>query len=503
MNALPAVTGLRRKVAALTSVTVAVLALGAAQAGAVVVESGPVWPIPTDAPLAPPPVPALPAAAATAPPASEIADPITPRAVCGDWYLQGDYGDRWPGGSPWWEYRCSYEDTFYSNPCTSGACNAFCWDCYWQTQDWTDYFYWDGSDAVFYGEAYSYSLVSEGYLFPPYSSTAWWDGPTTQWYSLGPSALTVSKQGAGSGDVSSSPAGISCGYSCDASFDAGTVVTLTASPDAASLFTGWSGDCSGSGSCEVTLDRARSVTATFALKTFTLTVSKSGTGSGAVTSTPAGIDCGDSCQASFSAGGAVTLTTAPDAFSLFTGWAGDCTGSDSCQLTMDRARSVTATFARNEAPRARFTVACTGLNCTLDGSASTDDGPIRYYRWDFGDGATGGGMTIEHNYRYTATYTVKLTVTDDVGATNTTQQTIALISLNARPYKLYGRQKVALSWTGSSIAFYDVFRDGAKIATVQARQYTDNLGYTRSGSYRYKVCETSSSICSNEATVSF
>jgi len=65
MNAIPAVTRFRRKVAALTSVTLAVLALGAAPAGAVLVESGPVWPIPTAAPPAPPPVPALPAAAAT------------------------------------------------------------------------------------------------------------------------------------------------------------------------------------------------------------------------------------------------------------------------------------------------------------------------------------------------------------------------------------------------------------------------------------------------------
>ena len=166
MNAIPAVTGLRRRVAALTSVTVAVLALGAAQAGAVVFESGPVWPIPTNAPPAPPPVLALPAAAATAPPASEIADPITPSAVCGDWYLQGDYGDRWPAGSTWWEYRCSHETTFYDNPCTSGQCDGFCWYCSWETQVWTNYFYWDGSNAVFYGEAYSYSLVSEGYLFP-------------------------------------------------------------------------------------------------------------------------------------------------------------------------------------------------------------------------------------------------------------------------------------------------------------------------------------------------
>jgi hypothetical protein len=53
--------------------------------------------------------------------------------------------------------------------------------------------------------------------------------------------LTVSKTGTGTGSVSSSPAGITCGGTCASSFDYGTVVTLTATPDAGSVFTGWSG----------------------------------------------------------------------------------------------------------------------------------------------------------------------------------------------------------------------------------------------------------------------
>jgi hypothetical protein len=53
--------------------------------------------------------------------------------------------------------------------------------------------------------------------------------------------LTVTKDGSGSGSVTSSPAGIDCGSACSAQFDDGTQVTLTAAADSGSTFTGWSG----------------------------------------------------------------------------------------------------------------------------------------------------------------------------------------------------------------------------------------------------------------------
>ena len=75
--------------------------------------------------------------------------------------------------------------------------------------------------------------------------------------------LTVTKAGTGSGTVTSSPAGINCGSDCSESYASGTNVTLTAAPGAGSTFAGWSGACSGTGSCAVTMSAARSVTATF------------------------------------------------------------------------------------------------------------------------------------------------------------------------------------------------------------------------------------------------
>jgi len=81
-----------------------------------------------------------------------------------------------------------------------------------------------------------------------------------------PLPLTVSQAGTGSGTVTSSPAGISCGTTCSAAFDFGTSVTLTATAARGSTFTGWSGEgCSGTGTCTVSLTQARSVTATFTL----------------------------------------------------------------------------------------------------------------------------------------------------------------------------------------------------------------------------------------------
>ena len=78
-------------------------------------------------------------------------------------------------------------------------------------------------------------------------------------------ALTVSKAGAGSGTVTSSPAGISCGATCSTAFTTGTVVTLTAAPAAGSTFIGWSGGgCTGTGTCTVTMSTTQAVTATFA-----------------------------------------------------------------------------------------------------------------------------------------------------------------------------------------------------------------------------------------------
>jgi photosystem II stability/assembly factor-like uncharacterized protein len=156
--------------------------------------------------------------------------------------------------------------------------------------------------------------------------------------------LTVIKSGTGNGTVTSNPAGINCASDCTEGYNPNTVVTLTATPASGSTFEGWSGACSGTGECSVTMDADETVTATFNQQQHTLTVAKVGTGSGTVTSSPAGINCGDDCSETYDQGTSVTLTATPASGCIFTGWSGACSGTGACTVTTNAAKSVTATF---------------------------------------------------------------------------------------------------------------------------------------------------------------
>jgi hypothetical protein len=175
--------------------------------------------------------------------------------------------------------------------------------------------------------------------------------------------LTVAKSGTGTGTVDTSPAGISCGSTCSATYASGTSVALSATPTTGSTFTGWSGACTGTGGCAVVLDANKNATATFALSTATtyaLTVTKAGTGSGTVTSSPSGITCGSTCSANYNSGTSVTLTAAASAGSTFSGWSGACTGTGTCTVSMTAAKSATATFALSTATTYALTVTKSG-----------------------------------------------------------------------------------------------------------------------------------------------
>lgn len=173
-------------------------------------------------------------------------------------------------------------------------------------------------------------------------------------YTFGPTSpartLTVSRSGTGGGTVASSPAGIVCGGACAAEYDEGAKVTLTATPDAHSVFLGWGGACAGSASsCQVTMSASRSVDAEFtALPQQTLTVSLTGGGEGTVTSEPAGIECSvGTCEEGFNEGSSVSLTATPAPHNRFAEWLGpDCDESTqpTCELTMSSGKALSAKF---------------------------------------------------------------------------------------------------------------------------------------------------------------
>ncbi len=234
--------------------------------------------------------------------------------------------------------------------------------------------------------------------------------------------LTMSKTGQGSGVVTSSPAGIDCGADCAEAYDLGSVVALTATPDAGSAFAGWSGDADCADGT-VTLDADTACTASFDLNQRTLTVGLAGSGNGTVTSSPAGIDCGADCAQAYDLGSLVTLTANPDTGSTFTGWSGDADCADGA-VTLDGDTACTASF---DASQRTLSVSVTGsgsgtvtsspagIDCGADCSESyphktvvdliaAPDAGSTFTGWSGDSDCTDGRVTLKKNTACTAAF---------------------------------------------------------------------------------------------------
>jgi lysophospholipase L1-like esterase len=267
--------------------------------------------------------------------------------------------------------------------------------------DISPFYYFAGAidEVAIYNKALSLSEIQEHYV----------SGSAGAGYCAMPSStLTVSGSGNGTGTVSGS--GINCSITngatsgdCSEAFSPGTNVTLTATAGSGSTFSGWAGDCSGTGSCNLTMDSNKNVTAGFELAdTHTLTINGSGTGSGTVTGN--GINCvitngiaGGDCTEDYELGTVVTLTASANADSVFAGWSGGgCSGTGQCVITINAAKTVTAEF------RGRYSISGTvtfqlrpfaDVTVTLSGAANLSVKTDRFGRYTF-TGLANGNYTI-------------------------------------------------------------------------------------------------------------
>ncbi len=200
----------------------------------------------------------------------------------------------------------------------------------------------------------------------------------------------------GSGTVSSSPVGIDCivtagtvSGACSSAFPNGSVVTLSVAAAENSVFTGWTGACTGS-TCAITVAGPTAVTAGLATD-FPVQVSPvaGNEASGIITSVPAGISCtingsavSGACASRFNGAAQAVLTATPSGASSFAGWTGaGCGGSPTCTVQLTASQAVQARFVPivqlAVAPTsvsvgsAVITSAPAGINCTVTGTTAS------------------------------------------------------------------------------------------------------------------------------------
>jgi uncharacterized repeat protein (TIGR02543 family) len=158
--------------------------------------------------------------------------------------------------------------------------------------------------------------------------------------------LTVTLAGTASGSVAGDTPGLVCPTTCTTMVDHGTAVTLTPAAAPGAVFAGWSGACTGTGACTVTVDADRTATARFEPARQRLSLAFNG--SGRVTSQPAGLDCRRDCARQFAYATSVRLKPVADRGWRFLGWRGACAGTKgACTVSMTQARSATVVFVRS------------------------------------------------------------------------------------------------------------------------------------------------------------
>jgi len=158
-----------------------------------------------------------------------------------------------------------------------------------------------------------------------------------------PTTYTLSLGTPTGGTLSATPAA--------SSYEAGAKVSVTATPATGYKFSEWTGACSGTGTCTVTMNANQTVGATFApvqASTFKLTLSPA-TG-GSLSASPV------QPAAGYASGASVTVTATAATGYKFAGWTGACSGTGTCAVTMTADKTVGATFAPVQASTFKLTL---------------------------------------------------------------------------------------------------------------------------------------------------
>ena len=159
---------------------------------------------------------------------------------------------------------------------------------------------------------------------------------------------------------------------------------------------------------------------------------------------------------------------------------------------------------KNEMPIAKFVMAPDSgrapLLVNFDASTSNDpDGNIKAYTWDFGDGTTGDNQKIDHTYVNAGEYSVKLTVTDNKDASNTTTKIVTVDSNKApiaKNKELNTVQDIAVDITleatdaeGDTLTFMiiDAPQEGEITGTVPNLSYKPKDGFVGNDSFTFQV----------------
>jgi hypothetical protein len=221
---------------------------------------------------------------------------------------------------------------------------------------------------------------------------------------------SVSSPGAGGIVEGGGPSGsseISCGTgpgedTCTWTVPTGSTVTVQETPDDGSVFTGWGGACSGTHDiCTVQLNSDAPLSAAWGGASDTALLTVAVVGSGSVQG--GGINCPDTCTATEPKNSTVVLTASAQGDFTFTKWTGACDGSTSptCAVTMDAAKTVTATFTGPAPPGPELTVVVNG-----NGNVAGANGAI-----NCGAGGTVCSANTALNQQVTLTETASLGAT--------------------------------------------------------------------------------------------